>query len=395
MVAIPGSKSITQRALILAALDQGTTRLFNPATGNDSLELVRCLRELGVQIEILQDGLMVFGRARRFKPIQGNLSVGSGGTTLRFLLPLLCFTPGMDLTVTAEARLSERPITEMVSALKSVGANIEYLATTERLPLKIQGVARTPGRIVEVDASRSSQFLSGLLLASATCGFQVKPLGPIASEPYVTLTKNVIAAFPTPEFRIESDWSSATFFLTLACLRQLPIQLAALSLDSSQPDRAFLDLLLARGAQATSTGDTVLFVPPVLTELSADFSGMPDAAIPAAVLAATLPGESHLAGLGTLRHKESDRLTALQTELEKVGANARISGDCLCVTGGTFRPARIKTYNDHRIAMAFGVLGAVIGGLEIEDPEVVSKSFPEFWQTLGRVASGGFEDFRP
>lgn len=394
-VSLPGSKSISQRALILAALHEGTTKLLRPATGYDTLDLVRCLRELGMEIDSQADVLTVGGNGGRFRPNQGNLSVGSGGTTLRFLLPLLCFSPGIDITITAEARLSERPIAEMITALQSCGADIEYVSAPGHLPLRILGVKLSPGKLMEVDASRSSQFLSGLLLASKAFGFRVKPSGPIASQSYVTLTEKIVEAFPCSEFRIESDWSSATFFLVLACLLQESIELTSLSLDSPQPDRAFLDLLLARGGQASSAGDVVTFIPPLLNNLSADFSEMPDAAIPAAVLAATLPGESCLSGLGTLRHKESDRMAALQAELEKMGAAVKISGDTLCIKGRNLRPARIKTYSDHRIAMAFGVLGAVVDGLEIEEPEVVSKSFPEFWSTLKTTLATGLKDSTP
>jgi 3-phosphoshikimate 1-carboxyvinyltransferase len=407
-VRVPSSKSATNRALLLAALTATPVEIVRPLESEDTRALARCLLAMGATIAPTADGLRVSG------PLRGAgaeiaLDAGDSGTAARLLAAVAAATPGR-FVLGGSPRLCERPMGELVAALRQAGARLEYRGLEGCVPLAIEGGALRSGDI-SVDASRSSQFLSALLLAGVAVegGLRVRATGAIVSSPYVETTLEVLrdfghyaAAGPAfasrrgaraPErYETPGDYSSAVPLAAAVGAAGGQVLLSGLRWPSSDADARALPVLEAMGVTVApgTEGVAISAQRGALRPVSVAAAEFPDAVPALAALAMLAAGQSVFSGVAHLRLKESDRLESLAALASAVGARAAVGRDNLTVTGPA--PARgngvtvLETFRDHRLAMAAGLLALVLPGLLIEDPDCVAKSYPRFFRDLEALA---------
>lgn len=419
VVRVPGSKYEANRFLIAAALTEGTTRLTGLPEGEDIRAAVAAVGALGGVAARRGDGLEVRGVAADASPGPDpgrptKVSVGESGTLLRFLTAAAATVPG-PITITGSGRIRERPIAGLVAALGTLGADIE--TTGGFAPLTVRS-GRLNGGTVGVPAAESSQFASGLLLAAprAWSGIAVELEGDPVSASYLDLTVSVMARCgvaverPGPgrfrvaagaryrpgDHRISGDWTSAGYFLAAAALAPGRVAVDGLDPASPQGERGFPALLgrmgcavsespSAEGVRVTVTGASRL------RGVSVDMRAMPDAVPTLAALAPFAEGTTAIRGIAHLRHKESDRIAALADGLTRLGARVAATEDALAIEpperGASLRAAALDPCGDHRIAMALALTGLRLPGVRIENPGVVAKSFPGFWDALSGLGA--------
>jgi 3-phosphoshikimate 1-carboxyvinyltransferase len=407
-VRVPPSKSATNRALLLAALTPEAVDVVRPLESDDTDTLVRCLTAMGGHIRRAGDGLRVSGPLRGDPRAEVLLDAGDSGTAARFLIAAAAVTPGWFL-LGGSPRLCERPMGELVLALRGAGAHLLHRGREGCLPLEIHGGARLAAEI-PVDASRSSQFVSALLLAAVAVegGLRVRPTGPTASEPYVRTTLEVLGDFGhaaatgdgfvvrrgarvSPRYEVPGDYSAAVPLVAAVGAAGGEVRIEGLRVPSEDADARALPVLEAMGVDV-ERGDGALRVRAdreALRAASATATAFPDAVPALAALAMLAPGRSVFSGVGHLRLKESDRLSALVALAEAVGARAEASEDALAIEGpAAARPAQVRapTFRDHRIAMAAGILALRRPGVLVEDPDCVAKSYPRFFRDLETLA---------
>lgn len=402
-VDVPGSKSYTLRALLVAAMTPGPVRLTGALVSDDTEAMLRCLNTLGIKTVLNGADIEVIGDVGDVTSKAYALDAGLSGLTMRFMLALACVIPGQQ-TITGGPGLEHRPIGKLVDALGGLGAHVEYLEKPGYPPLRVTSGVLYSGE-VELDGSESSQYLSALLMiAPAVGGFGIEVKGRLGSKPYVDMTIDVMKAFGVKvqahdhrsfriaaqayradEYRIEGDFSSACYFFAIAALTGSAITVGNLEPDSLQADAGFLKLLERAGCKVTRGKDSVTVTGKGLKPLDADMSDCPDQAQTLAVLAAFAKGKTTITGVRSLRVKETERVKALEEELHKMGIKVVATTDKLTVHGGEPVPAAIETYGDHRMAMAFAVAGAKLPGMKIQNPGVVTKTFPDFWQRLAQI----------
>lgn len=402
-ITLPGSKSYTNRALIIASTTGHTSRLMNASPSRDSLAMKDALEKLGVKISIESDCWTVTSPPQGFTSYHGVIDVGPAGTTMRFLCALLAATPGVEVRLQGSERMHERPINDLVDALRQLGADIQYLGKAECPPLMIHGKALS-GRNVTVNGERSSQFLTALLMiAPLLGGMSISVPGALVSKTYVEMALDTMRAFgasiesdpqfksfaiaPTPyqarDYEIEADASGASYFWGLAAVNRGRIRINGVNPHSVQGDMRFPALLEEMGCERRQGSHWIeIHSRSPLAGICCDMTLMPDTAQTLAVVAAVAKGKTTITGLSTLKIKETDRLIALKTELEKCGIESQIDHESISVFGGTPTHAAIATYEDHRMAMSFALLGALSTGISIHEPQVVEKSFPDFWNRL-------------
>ena len=385
LINVPGSKSITNRALVLAALSEGVATLRGALWSEDTQIMTAALRQLGFAIELEQDGQEFCNRTIRIHGLGGRVSsggtpekpldlfVGNAGTAARFLAALVCLGRGV-YRLHGSDRMHQRPQAALLSALRGLGYRID--SAHDRLPVDIHGTGpRSAG--CRVDISESSQFASALLLCAAAGGWKVELSGESEEEaPYVAMTRQLIAAFPRQggEFQIEADASSASYFCAANWLMQprADIRVAAFPKSDWQIDTAFPRFLPlpAEVSRRRQLGDSIMTAIAV-----APFGSEP----------------TRFRDLERLRVQECERVAALKNELTKCGAKVLEQKDDLTVfpARGGLHGAEIETYNDHRMAMCFAILGLKIKGIRIKNPSCVKKTFPNFFQKLaGRPPAG-------
>ena len=416
-VAAPPSKSATNRALILAALSETAVEIERPLESGDTRALARCLTAMGATIDSSPMGLRVHGPLAGPNEREVTLDAGESGSAARFLTALAAAIPGRFL-LTGSERLRERPIGELVRALRSSGARIEYAGEPERLPVAIAGGSLRSGRVT-VDASRSSQFFSALLLAGPALpgGLEASSESGVASAPYVATTLECVRAFghevigtlparasgdlaagpirvirgrdPVARYRVPCDYSSALPLLACAGMAGGSVTVAGLVWPSGDADAGALAVLELMGLEIETSAEAITArcrrgaLKPV-TVIATDF---PDAVPVLAALASRAPGESRFEGIAHLRLKESDRIEAIASLLTAAGAGAKARADSLSVEGATDSPTagaarKLPTFGDHRIAMAAALLSLAIPDLLIENPACVAKSYPRFFADL-------------
>lgn len=408
-VTIPGSKSYTNRALVTAALAHGISRLSAVSLSSDSETMIEGLRLLGVAIHEPSSGvLLVEGLGGNLQRRAAVFDVGPAGTTVRFLTALCAGIPGADITLRGTERLHVRPIGELVGALRQAGASIDYLGNEGCPPLRIHSTHPLRGGKISIDGSTSSQFITALLLIAPLFreGLTLSVTGERVSTSYLDMTLQSVSdfglsvthenyasfhvpagqSFSSREYMVEGDASGASYLWALAAVSGGNVTVENINPRSAQGDARFPLLLEQMGCQiATAPRAITVRGPSRLRPIETDMSLMPDTAQTLAVVAACADGTSVIRGLQTLRVKETDRIAALHTELAKMGVRTEAGPDYIVIHGGTPRGARIATYEDHRMAMSFAVLGATVSGIEIEEPRVVDKSFPTFWETLASL----------
>lgn len=404
-VRLPGSKSLTNRALVLASLAEGETRIERPLISDDTLFMVAGLKNLGFQVRKKEqhDFITVQGAGGAVPWNEGRVWAGSAGTVLRFLLALLPLGRGRFL-LDGDEHLRRRPILDLVEALRALGAEITPLGGDgDRLPLEIEGRGGLEGGEVELDGVTSSQFLSALLLSGRRYrrGVAVTVRGDLVSKPYADLTVQALEAFGVPverdgyarfavrpgpmacpRFAVEGDASAATYFLGAAAVCGGRVRVHGVGEGSLQGDAAFASVLRAMGCEETSGRDWIEVRGPVVRGGTFDLNAMPDAALTLAVVAPFAGTPTRIVNVANLRLKESDRIAALVAELRRTGIHAVELADGLEIRPGRPHGALVRTYEDHRVAMAFAVLGLAVEGISLENPGCVSKSFPDFFERL-------------
>lgn len=417
-VILPGSKSMTHRALLMSALSDGPSTLIHALKAEDTLLTASNLSRLGVKIRCrtgsddgCENEVNVEPPKVRWPVSEESLFVGNSGTTMRLLLGVVAAGSGKFI-LDGSSRMKERPIGPVASALERLGVECKFLEKEGFPPIAITSRGLKSG-YVEVDATRSSQFLSSLLLASPCSEGPVviRWQEPVASFPYVRMTLRMMEErgirivyrdeseieVPAPQgYRpgrvlIEGDCSSASYFWAAAAITGGRVETYPVFHESYQGDAAFLNILEMMGCTIERTEAAVRVEgPAMLKSVDVDMNSMPDMVPTLAVIAAFAPGKTVIRNVAHLRIKESDRLAVVAAELAKLGTRVEIiDPDKLVIYGG--RPlngAVIQTHNDHRIAMAFSVMGLKIDGIVIKDPDVVAKSFPSYWDTFASFVYG-------
>ncbi len=400
-VMVPGSKSHTNRALICAALASGTSGLEGALFADDTIAMVGSLLSLGLSVWADPAGrtITVTNATGEIPAGPADLDVRMSGTTSRFLLPALCLGPG-PYRMDGANQLRNRPIAELVHKLRALGADIDG----ESLPLTVQGGGLTGGAVV-VQGSTSSQYLSGLLMAAPRTaeGIYMRIASELVSKPYVDLTIQTMAAFGVevdahPEYRefrvapadykptticIEPDASAASYFFAAAAITGGRVKINGLGTDTTQGDLEFVKVLEQMGAAVTMTAtSTEVRGTGSLRGVEVDMRNISDTAQTLAVVATFADSPTEITGIGFIRKKETDRIGAVVTELSRRGVRAAETADGMIIYPGRPRPGAVTTYEDHRMAMSFALLGLVHPGIQIRDPECVGKTFPDFFDVL-------------
>ncbi|MBP7676667.1 MAG: 3-phosphoshikimate 1-carboxyvinyltransferase [Thermoanaerobaculia bacterium] len=403
-VRIPGSKSLTNRALVAAALAPGRSELVDPLDCDDTRVLAAALGALGATVRRGARSWIVEGPLTGAPGGERTIDVGPAGTPARFLLALLAALPGR-FVLDGSPRMRERPMQPLVEALASLGARIEPLGREGFLPLRVEGGTLGTGTL-SIRSDVSSQFVSALLLASPAVagGLDVRSAGRAASGAYVELTRQVLAVFapegrPTPaRYAVPADDSAACFPIAGALVSRGRVEIEGLDPASAQPDAVFRRWAADAGGTLRweGTGEEAVLVVEGSARrgVEADVDPAPDAALPLAALVAFARGASRLRGVARLREKESDRLAAAEDLLVRAGAEARVEAESgeesLLVDGLAGQPVRadFRAWGDHRVAMAAAVLAlALPEGSTLDDPGVVSKSYPAFWSDWSSLVS--------
>ena len=410
-VRLPGSKSISNRALLLAAMADGRTRLANLMQGDDTRVMLDALASLGIECCAEGDNLVVEGANGPLATDdrRAELHLGLAGTALRPLTAALALGNG-EFVLDGVPRMRERPVAHLVDALRVLGADIEYLDTPGHPPLRVRGRGLSGGEVA-IDGSLSSQFLTSLLMAAplAREAVDVRVTGELVSKPYIEITLQLMRRFgvdveAVPDLRrfhvpatgyrspgsylVEGDASSATYFLAAGAIRGDGVRVRGVGSDSIQGDLAFADVLCAMGARVTRHADHIQSAPGALKGIEADLNHIPDAAMTVAVLALFAQGRTRIENIYNWRLKETDRLAAMACELRKLGATVEEGEDYLVIDPpAALRSASIKTYGDHRMAMCFSL--AALGGVPIgiDDADCVAKTFPDYFEVFASLAN--------
>ncbi|MBF8262340.1 MAG: 3-phosphoshikimate 1-carboxyvinyltransferase [Parachlamydiales bacterium] len=387
----------------------GLGKLFDGAVSGDSRTASKsCERISSFQGGVLQtdpDKIVVHGDISCVEDQNYQLFAHDSGTTLRFMLALLCIVPGIK-TIQGSQRLNERPIRDLVDGLREIGASIEHCEEEGKLPVKVSSSALT-GHAVHLKGDISSQFCSAILLISPyiSKGFTIHITGSLISKPYIDMTMRcmrdwgvkVVAeegghyfvpahqSYRKNQYVIEGDFSSAGYFFAIAALTKSTITVENLNPASAQADRKFLDILAKMGNEVIDEENRITVKGKQILPMDVDMEDCPDQVMTMAVLAAFAQGVTRISGVRSLRVKETERMVAIKNELGKMGIRTEDTHDTLCIYGGSPHAAVIDTYNDHRMAMAFAVAGMVLPGIVIRQPEVVNKTFPTFWECLGSL----------
>jgi len=389
----------------MAALTKGPVHLINPSYCDDTEAMIGCLRTLGVEIETMPHQIVVLGDVGSIMDQSYRLFAKDSGTTIRFMLALLCIVPGVKI-IEGTSRLNERPIRDLVDGLRELGAVLEYCDRDGCLPLKVSSSTLT-GRFVHLKADVSSQFCTSLLLIAPYLpeGLSMQLIGPLISKSYVGMTVQcmqdwgvlvsrqndtfVVApqCYRKQKYVIEGDFSSAGYFFAIAALTQSTIHVENMNPCSVQGDRKFLEALERMGNVVTVENNGICVHGKQVIPLDIDMEECPDQVMTLAVLAAFAEGITRISGVRSLRVKETERVVALKNELGKMGVRTEDTHDTLTIYGGSPKAAEIATYNDHRMAMAFAVAKMRLPELTIRNPEVVSKTFPTFWEVLSVITS--------
>ena len=398
---VPGSKSITNRALVLAALAEGESTLEGVLHSDDTRHMRNALCALGITIEDLgPTTLLVRGGRGQLRAPQEPLFVGNSGTTVRFLAALACLVPG-PVTLVGDEAMSRRPIQDLVDGLRQLGVRIDCESGCP--PLTIYG-GSLPGGKLSMRGDRSSQYFSALLMAAVLAAgpVTVDISGSLVSRPYVDITRRMIedfggivdttgsgfrvlsrSSYKARSYVIEPDASSASYPFALAAVSGGTITVPGLGENALQGDYGFLDVLTRLGARVEKReASSTVTGTGTLRGITVDMHHISDTVMTLAAVAPLLSGETGITNVANIRIKETDRLIATVQELERLGQVVQHGEDWLTVEPRPVTPGTVHCYADHRMAMSFAILGAVSGGVRIEDPACVAKTYPTFWDHL-------------
>ena len=413
---LPGSKSLSNRALLLAALAKGTTRVTNLLDSDDIRHMLNALSALGVDYTLSEDKTecTVQGVGGAFRQ-QGGLSLflGNAGTAMRPLTAALCLkgVSEAEVVLTGEPRMKERPIKHLVDALKQAGARVEYLENEGYPPVVVRNSGLKGGK-VRIDGSISSQFLTALLMSAplADGDMEIEIVGELVSKPYIDITLAMMKDFGvsvenrdyqrffvrgnqnylSPEtYLVEGDASSASYFLAAGAVKGC-VKVTGIGKNSIQGDRLFANVLEAMGAKITWGDDFIQAEQAPLHGIDMDMNHIPDAAMTIATTALFAEGETVIRNIYNWRVKETDRLSAMATELRKVGATVEEGEDFIRIRPPAmkaFRHAEIATYNDHRMAMCFSLIALSDTRVTILDPNCTAKTFPTYFAEFEKLSA--------
>jgi 3-phosphoshikimate 1-carboxyvinyltransferase len=416
-VCVPGSKSLTNRALLIAALGDGVTHLTNALFSDDSRYFANALKTLGFELTLdeFAHKMTVTGLGGRIPAPKAELFIGNAGTAARFLSAFLTLGHG-EYILDGEPRMRERPIGDLVESLTQLGANVAPLITHHSSlvtpPLKITA-SGLPGGKTTIAGDISSQFLSALLMVApyAQKPIEITLSTELNSKPYVEMTLAIMRDFgleiqrsgyqqftihpnhylPITNYPIESDASAASYFFAAPALCGGTVRVENISRRSKQGDIAFLDVLQKMGCSVSETSHSLLVTRhSSLTGLDIDMRDIPDTAQTLAALAPFADSPTRIRGIASARLKETDRVAATCAELTRLGVKVDEHPDGMTIyplQPSNFQPATIKTYNDHRMAMAFSLIGLRVPGVTIANPGCVSKTFPNFFEVLAELDS--------
>jgi len=409
-VNLPGSKSLSNRALLLAALANGETTIKNLLDSDDIRHMLNALKSLNISFTLNED--------RTECVLQGNggplnfdgaieLFLGNAGTAMRPLCAALCLGQG-EFTLTGEPRMSERPIDSLIDALKDMGCTISYHDFPGFPPITIKGTG-LKGGLVKIDGTVSSQFLTAFLMAAplADDDIEIEIVGELVSKPYIEITLDLMAKFgvtvshqnlqrfsikgrqtyQSPGIvHVEGDASSASYFLAAGAIKGGTVTVTGVGSDSVQGDKHFADVLEAMGAKITWAPHSITVTSNGLTGVDLDMNHIPDAAMTIATTALFAKGSTSIRNIYNWRVKETDRLFAMATELRKVGAVVEEGHDYITITPpASLKHATIDTYNDHRIAMCFSLVALSDTPVTINDPGCTAKTFPNYFECFQSI----------
>lgn len=406
VIRLPGSKSITNRALLLASLCDGASTLHGPLHSEDTNVMSWGLHGFGADVSVISptdDDFYVTGYGVPLANPSGPIEVANSGTTMRFLTAAACLSQAnRDVILDGNARMRERPIRDLIGALLTLGVECEAVNGSGCPPVRVKGGGLYGGKC-RLRGDVSSQFLSAILQIApyAKNDVEIEIVGELVSKPYIDITQSVMAAFGVTmendgykrlrvpagqryearDYVIEADASNASYFLAAAAVTGGTVMLENLGADSIQGDVKFADVLETMGCAVTRGAQITLTGPDKLRAVDADMTGIPDTAQTLAVVCAFADGPSHLTGIGSLRVKETDRVRAIAVELPKLGCRVEEGPDFWMIYPNAVAPSDlpIATYDDHRMAMSFAVAG-LRQPVTIADPACVAKTFPNFWE---------------
>lgn len=407
-VTIPGSKSISHRALICAALADGTSLIRNSLESEDIRHTMTALSCMGAGFAATDQGdIVVTGINGRPAPWTEPVYLGNSGTSMR-LLAGIAGLGNTDYILTGDDRMQERPIQDLLDALCQVGVAARSIHGTGAPPVLINGISRKGGTM-NLDCSQSSQYLSSVLMMGPILplGLEILLPAPAVSAPYVNLTLDMMRKFGVSAERysdtrymvpgsqtysavdlvIEPDVSNASYFWAAGAITGQEIKVSGISKESRQGDLRLLDILRMMGCRVNMDSQGISVSGQELIGVDVDMSDIPDVVPTLAVIAAFARGTTRMRNIAHLRAKECDRIDAVVSQLQKMNVPADQGEDWLSVTGCNPRGAVIDTFNDHRIAMAFSVAGLRVQGMGIRNPGCVAKSFPAYWELFESLAS--------
>lgn len=401
-VRLPGSLSYTIRAMALAAMTKGIVTIKNPLKSDDTYAMLGALQTLGIKCEEEENAFVVFGDYSDVIDQEYTINIRLSGRAARTLLGMLCIVPGTKTLICSEP-FKKRPMKDLVEGLRQLGAKIEYLQEEGHLPVKVTSSKLIPGHI-KMAGNMSSQYFSTMMMIAPLVGeITIDVIGEQASKPYIDITIEAMRKFGVTvfnhgyqsyvipagqtyqmkEYNVEADATAASYFWGIAAVTKSTITVENVSPESKQGDVKFVEILEKMGCTITAIETSITVQGnETLNGVTVDMNHIPDTVPTLAVVAAFAKGTTHITGLEHLKGKESDRIEAPKEELTKMGVIVTSTGNSLTIEGTTPTGATIETHHDHRIAMAFAVAGARIPGVTINNPEVVNKSFPEFWGTI-------------
>lgn len=403
---IPGSKSITHRAFIMAALANGVSQIENSCLCSDTLMTLNALKSMGVKIEENSFGITIHGNGGHFEVSSDSLFFGNSGTSLRFFVTL-CTLADRPITIMGNSQMDKRPIGGLVDALLELGCEIMYLKKTGFPPLKI--FPGLKGGMCNLKGNISSQYFSSILISSpfAQQPIKLQPISEIRSRPYIDITINMMDQFgiqvqreefshdlqvsnkkkySAVRYIVEGDFSSASYFFAAVAICGGKIKIKGLNPSTCQGDMIFLDILHRMGCQVRIDRDIIQLSrnsPEKLTGITIDMGNCPDIVQSLCIVASFASSASYISNISHLKHKETDRIEATASELRKIGVGVETNSQSMkIIPKKKYNGAQINTYNDHRMAMAFSIMGLKIPNILIENPSCVEKSFPHFFEIL-------------
>lgn len=404
-VTVPGSKSYTHRILIAAALSDGVCTIHNGLDSEDTTLTRRALEQLGVRMVLDGERITAHGANGVLKPCAEPIYLGNSGTSVRLLTSVAALGEGT-YRLTGTPRMQERPIQDLLDGLNQIGVAAQSINGNGCPPIDVPG-GKIHGGHVDLNCSVSSQYLSSLLLIAPCCrdGLDITVVQGPVSKPYVDMTVDVMTRFgiavdregydrfrvpgnqpyQAGDYTVEPDCSQASYFWAAAAVTGTPVTVNGITQASRQGDVRFTEVLSEMGCQVIHEPHGITVVGGALSAVTVDMADMPDLVPTLAVIAAFAKGTTVIENVAHLKAKESDRLSSVANELNKMGISATCSDTGLRVQGGTPHGARIDTYEDHRMAMSFAVAGLRVPGVIIKNETCVEKSFPTFWQVFDRL----------